>query len=134
MNIKTTKKDLPVISEAEFEVVDVLWTKEKKMSAIEIIDELKEKQTWSPKTVKTMLFRLVKKGILDFEENRREYFYFPKFQKSEYLEKEGESFLKKLFNGATSPMLVHFLSNSKLSKKDIVEIKNLIHQIEKDSI
>lgn len=126
------KKTLPEISDAEFKVVDVLWANNKSMSAVEIIEELKESQSWNPKTIKTMLFRLVKKGILDYQEIRREYFYSPKFKKYDYLDKESTSFLKKIFDGATSPMLVHFLSKSKLSKSEILEIKELIHQIEKD--
>lgn len=125
--------NLPEISDAEFEIVNVLWTVQEKMSALEIIEALKDCQVWSPKTVKTMLFRLVKKGVLDFEEVRREYFYFPKFERADYLHKEGTSFLKKLFQGATGSMVMHFLSSSKLSKNEISEIKTLLAQIEREA-
>lgn len=133
MSKTKSEKRIPEISDAEFEVVDVLWSKEKKLSAIEIIDALDTTRDWSPKTIKTMLFRLVKKDVLAFDEDRREYLYYPKFKKEDYVKKEGKSFISKLFKGATSPMIMHFLTNTDLSEQDITDIKKLLADIERQT-
>ncbi|MCB9072843.1 MAG: BlaI/MecI/CopY family transcriptional regulator [Bdellovibrionaceae bacterium] len=133
METKKINHTLPEISDAEFEIMNILWSQSESLSAQDIADQLKGQQSWSIKTIKTMLFRLVKKNVLQFSENRREYLYSPKFQKSEYIKKESKSFLSKVFNGATSPMLMHFIKSSQLSEKEITEIQALLKEIERES-
>lgn len=52
---------LPQISDAEFEVMDIIW-KYAPISTNEITDRLAKTKNWSPKTIYTMLSRLEKKG------------------------------------------------------------------------
>lgn len=53
---------LPQISEAEFEVMKVIW-KYAPISTNEVTEKLTQTTDWSPKTIQTMLKRLVtKKG------------------------------------------------------------------------
>ena len=54
-------KTLPQISDAEFEVMDIIW-KYAPISTNEITDRLAQKKEWSPKTIYTMLSRLEKKA------------------------------------------------------------------------
>lgn len=126
-----TNQELPKISEAEWEVMNTLW-ESSPLSAHEIIENLNHKD-WNPKTVKTMLFRLEKKGAISHESERREYLYFPLVEKKEYVKTEGQSFIKKLFNGATAPMMAHFIKNQKMTKEELQEIRKLIDQLEEQS-
>ncbi len=59
-------KKLPHISEAEYQVMKIIW-KYAPISTTEVIEKLVETSTWSPKTIQTMLLRLVKKGALTYE-------------------------------------------------------------------
>lgn len=124
-------KQLPKISEAEWEVMEALWMSSP-LSAHQIIETLDHKE-WNPKTVKTLLFRLEKKGAISHEAERREYMYFPLVEKAEYVKTEGQSFIKKLFNGATAPMMAHFIKNQKMTKEELQEIRKLIDQLEEQS-
>ena len=54
-------KNLPQISDAEFEVMDVIW-KYAPISTNEITDRLAKTKDWSPKTIYTMLSRLEKRA------------------------------------------------------------------------
>lgn len=54
-------KKLPRISEAELEVMKVFWTQITPLSAKEVVEHLKEQNDWSPKTIRTLMNRLVKK-------------------------------------------------------------------------
>lgn len=51
------------ISNAEWEIMRVVWTKEETTSS-EILDILEDKTDWTASTVKTLLKRLVDKGYL----------------------------------------------------------------------
>ena len=52
---------LPQISEAEFEVMKVIW-KYAPISTNEVTEKLTQTTDWSPKTIQTMLKRLVTKS------------------------------------------------------------------------
>lgn len=51
---------LPKISEAELEIMKVLWLKSPQ-TANEIIEELEDPMDWKPKTIRTLINRLVQK-------------------------------------------------------------------------
>ncbi|PWJ48056.1 BlaI family transcriptional regulator, penicillinase repressor [Faecalicatena contorta] len=54
---------LPQISEAEFEIMKIVW-KHAPISTNEITEKLTAAKTWSPKTMQTLIKRLVTKGVL----------------------------------------------------------------------
>ena len=55
--------DLPQISEAEFEVMKIVW-KHAPISTNEITDKFLQNTSWSPKKKQTLIKRLVTKGVL----------------------------------------------------------------------
>lgn len=61
---------LPQISEAEFEVMKVIW-KYAPISTNEVTEKLTQTTDWSPKTIQTMLKRLVTKKALTYEKQSR---------------------------------------------------------------
>ena len=52
---------LPQISEAEYEVMKIVW-KYAPVSTNEITEKLLRTTAWSPKTIQTLIKRLVAKG------------------------------------------------------------------------
>lgn len=71
---------LPQISEAEYEVMKIIW-KYAPISTNQVTDILCRTTDWSPKTVQTMLKRLVTKGVLSYEKRSRMFVYSPVFLK-----------------------------------------------------
>ena len=61
-------RSLPQISEAEFEVMKIVW-KHAPISTNEITEKLLQTTSWSPKTIQTLIKRLVTKGALTYLEN-----------------------------------------------------------------
>ena len=119
----------PRITETEWEVMRVVWAKSP-LPAQEIIDALSAKDRWHPKTVKTLLNRLVKKRALGFHKEGRAYQYRPLVAEKDCVAAESESFLDRIFGGSLKPMLVHFVENRKLSSKEIAELKRLLKEKE----
>ncbi|MGJ8682169.1 BlaI/MecI/CopY family transcriptional regulator [Paraglaciecola sp.] len=120
------------ISKTEFEVLDALWQGHP-ATASEIIERLNQKKDWHEKTVKTLLSRLVKKQIIDFNKQQRSYLYFPLLERNAYTDIESQSLVSRLFNGKVAPLVAGFASNNALSKQDVVELKSLIQEWEKNN-
>ena len=120
-------KKTPQISEAERVVMQVLWSKGP-LTANEIIAKLGGKVKWSPRTIRALISRLLKKRALDFDKEGKEYRYSPTVTEKECIKHERVSFLKRVYGGATKPMIAAFIEDAKLSKSDVAELKAMLEQ------
>jgi BlaI family transcriptional regulator, penicillinase repressor len=119
-------KTTPRISETEWEVMRVVWAKHP-ITAAEIIEALtRQDATWHHKTIRTLLGRLVQKQALGYEPAGRAYIYEPRVSEATCVAAASASFLNRVFGGALSPMLAHFVQHRKLSRKEIEELKRLL--------
>ncbi|HBE80001.1 MAG TPA: CopY/TcrY family copper transport repressor [Firmicutes bacterium] len=123
--------DLPRISEAEWEVMKIFW-ESAPITANEMIEKLKGHISWQPKTVKTLINRLLKKQAIAFEKDDRVYRYYPLVSKEDCIREESQSFLKRVYNGELNVMLTSFLSSRQLSEKDIEELKQILDKVKND--
>lgn len=96
--------DLPQISEAEFEVMKVVW-KSAPINTNEITQQLLKTTSWSAKTIQTLIKRLVTKGALTYEKQGRVFVYTPLVKEGEYINQESNTFLKRFYDGDISAML-----------------------------
>lgn len=119
--------EIPRISEAEWEVMKILWVKSPS-SANQIIESLSGSNNWKPKTVKTLISRLVKKNAIGFTQDNRLYYYYPLVDEDECLKAESQSFLNRVYGGALKPMLINFLREEKLSLDEIEELKRILDE------
>lgn len=116
---------LPQISEAEFEVMKVIW-KYAPISTNEVTEKLTQTTDWSPKTIQTMLKRLVTKKALTYEKQSRVFVYTPLVPETEYIRHESNSFLNKYYNGNIVSMLTSYLEDDKLSKTELDTLRHLL--------
>lgn len=115
----------PRVSDAEFEVMKVLWDRSPRTSQ-EVVIALQGGRNWTPQTVKTMLNRLVKKGALAFDKEGKSYLYRPAVEREDYMAAESASFLDRVFDGAVGPLLLHFAKSGKLDGKELEELRNAL--------
>jgi BlaI family penicillinase repressor len=120
-------KKLPRISESEWLVMRVLWSKSP-LAAQEVFEQLEGTTKWKPKTAKTLIDRLVKKGAVKYEKDGRRYMYYPAVGRDEYVTKERRSFVRRIYGGIAKPMLAAFLEDAELSADDISELKEILEQ------
>jgi BlaI family penicillinase repressor len=122
----------PRISDAEWEVMNVLW-ESSPLAASEIASEVCERMNWHPRTVKTLLGRLVAKGALRFREEGTHYLYSPAFPRERYVNVESRSFVERVFGGRVTPALAHFVETMELSGDDLRELRSILDRKEKES-
>lgn len=118
---------LPQISEAEYEIMKILWEKHPQ-STNEICEAAGQSHTWNQKTIHTLLSRLTAKQAIAYEQKGRMYHYFPLISQEQYLKQENHQFLNRFYGGELAPMLSSLLSNSELSDSDLKELYDILNQ------
>ena len=118
-------KKLPQISDAEYEVMDVIW-KYAPVSTNEITDRLAKTKDWGPKTIHTMLSPLEKKGVIAHEKESRVFVYTPCVKKEAYLAAESRTLADRFFDGAMKQMVVSFLDQKDLTPEDLAELQSIL--------
>jgi len=113
------------ISEAEHIVMEVLWD-EAPLTAADVTERIDPAKGWSDRTVKTMLSRLLGKGILAHEEDGRRYLYRPTVARADYVAVESRKLVDRLFGGRIMPLVAHLAERDALSDADIAEIEALL--------
>lgn len=117
------------ISEAESQVMDVLW-RSHPQAADDVIAALAQSQDWQEATIKTLLNRLLNKGAIKAEKDGRRYLYTPVLKREDWVLEASQGLLERLFDGRVAPLVAHFSKHRKLSKKDIAELKRLIEELD----
>jgi BlaI family penicillinase repressor len=121
-------KIVPRISDTEWEVMRIVWTKHP-VTGNEIIDNLAANDpSWHPKTVRTLLARLARKKALSYKSDGRAYVYSPLVSEQECVDTVSDSFLDRVFGGSLQPMLAHFVEKQKLTREDLAELSELLEK------
>jgi BlaI family transcriptional regulator, penicillinase repressor len=118
------------ISDAEWQVMNVVWEGQP-LTAQEIVLALADDADWAPATIKTMLHRLVKKGVLTYEAQGNWYVYRSRVKQSDCVKQASRSFLERVFAGEPAPLLAHFLRSAKLSTDEVAQLRKLLESQEK---
>jgi len=121
------KNKLPKIADSEWRIMKLLW-QQAPQTANQIIDRLKVEVDWNPRTIKTLLNRLVNKGALNYKTKGRSYLYFPAVKENECKHEAVRSFINRVFDGALKPMLAAFLESKRLSKENLDELREILNK------
>lgn len=119
------KKKLPRISESEWRVMQVLW-EHGPLTANDVVDKLAGAVKWTPRTVKTLIGRLVRKGAVRFQEEGTRYRYSAAVAESDCVRSETQSFIRRVYQGAMKPALAAFLEDADLSPQEIKELQEIL--------
>ena len=118
-------KDLaPKISDSELEVVRVLWRVGNALPVTEIRESLQKSRGWEATTVKTLISRLVAKGVLR-QEKRQVYYYSPLITEAEYNDWATHDLISRVYHGSARDLVAALVRSDGLSKADIDELRDL---------
>lgn len=118
------------ITDAELEIMQVLWNKES-CDLNTILEELNTKTDKNRNTVKTLLRRLMLKGSVESKKiGVKDTVYVPKVEKDKFLSSQNDHFLKKLYNGKMGNLLLNFVENKKVSKEELQKLIDILESEE----
>ena len=118
---------LPQISDAEWEVMKALWAGGP-ATAGEVVARVSAENRWKPRTIKTLLARLVKKRAVGTESEGRRFLYRALVGRDACIRQETRSFLSRVFNGAAAPAIVHFIEQGRFTQEEIQQLKETLER------
>lgn len=118
------------LTDSEKGIMEILWDKQKVFMK-DILDLYPEPKPAST-TVATLLKRMQNKDLVGYTlyGNSRE--YYPKVAKGEYFKEEMTSMIDRFFNSSVTQFASFFTSNTKLTQKQLIELREIIDQQIKD--
>ena len=119
------------LTEAEWTIIKSIWEKEP-CTAPEIQEKLHKQTAWTYSTVRTLMDRMVAKGLLTAKKERNLTLYSSAVTRTQAQRGEILYALKNAFNGALSPMLECLLDTKDLSREELDKLKQLIAEHEKN--
>ena len=115
------------MTEAEEKVAEIIWENEP-MSSKDLVLECEKILNWKKSTTYTILKRLEEKNIFKNEKS----ILISLVSKNEYLSSQGCKFIDTNFNGSLPDFFAAFTRKRKLSKKEILKLKEMIESYEED--
>lgn len=120
------------ISDAEWQVMEVVWSLGGAPAAA-IIEELAKSTTWNHRTIRTLLRRLMEKGVLEKQGQGTGSVYRALVPRRARVRSEGRSFLRRMFQGDTTSLLLHFAREAKLPPAKLAQLRKLLDEGSGDS-
>ena len=111
--------------ESEWAILQVVWEQEP-CAAPTVQEVLREGKGWAYTTVKTIMDRMVRKGLLQTERVRNLYLYRAAITRQQAQQSEIRRTIKRAFDGALTPMMQFLIENESLSDEEYEELERLI--------
>ena len=117
------------LSENEWYIMQVLWERSS-ASLREICDALKESKGWTKHAISSFLKRMQEKGAISVDESGRVKNYVAVWNKEETILEETQSIMERVYKGDLLLMVSNAVKEQKLTKEEIVELKNMLDRME----
>jgi len=118
------------LSEAEWDIMRVVWDQEP-CAAGTVQDALEGSRQWAYSTVKTMMDRMVAKGMLKITKIRNLQLFSSQINVAQAKKGELKRMLKRAFDGALTPLVQFLVEQDEFSKEDIKELRAFVTKSEK---
>lgn len=116
------------LTEAEWSVLEVLWTNER-MAFGEITKALEPVHGWSKNTVHTYLTRMEHKGLVEIDRSKAKP-YAANVSREECAKEERAELLTKVYRGAAGDLIAAFLKESSISQKEVERLRKMLDDME----
>lgn len=117
------------LSEAEWDIMRVVWDQEP-CAAGTVQEALAESRQWAYSTVKTMMDRMVTKGLLKITKIRNLQLFSAKISATQAKQGEFKRMLKRAFDGAMTPLVQFLVEQDEFSEDDIKALRIAVAKAE----
>ncbi len=117
--------------ESEWAILQVVWECEP-CAAPTVQEALLASKGWAYTTVKTLMDRMVRKGLLKTERVRSLYLYRSAVTRAQAQRNELLRTAQRAFAGALTPMMQFLIESDKLSEQDYQYLENLLKNRTRD--
>lgn len=114
------------LTDAELEVMEVLWVEARPLSATDVADGVNDQRQWSLATVKSLLSRLLAKQAIAPAKDGRRFLYSPLIDRASYVGAESRRFVGRMYGGKLSPLIAQLAGEKALGDDEVAEIEALL--------
>jgi len=118
--------------DSEWAILQVVWEHEP-CAAPTVQEVLQKEKGWAYTTVKTLMDRMVKKGLLQTERIRNLYLYRSAITRAQAQRSEIMRTVKRAFDGALTPMMQFLIENETLSEQEYRQLEHLIRNRKREN-
>lgn len=112
------------ITGSELEVMKLLWRAENAIPITEIREKLQKSKGWEPATIKTLVGRLVNKGVVR-QEKRNVFYYSPLISEKEYGTWATQDLISRVYNGSARNLISALVNSDGLTQEDLDELRQM---------
>ena len=116
-----TRKNIN-ISEAELEVMKVIWREKRAVTSLDICEAF-ETKGWKKTTIGTFLSRLVEKGALCAEKQGKLFYYTPTISQRDYRRSQTKNLISSLYGGSIKDFAVSLFEEQSISDEELEELR-----------
>ena len=118
------------LSEAEWDVMEVLWSAGQPLTATDIDEALRKgDRDWSLATVKSLLSRLLAKQAVAPAKDGRRFLYSPAIERASCVARESRRLVDRLFGGRLSPLIAQLANEESIDAEDVAAIEQLLREL-----
>lgn len=120
-------KMIQKVSDAELEIMKIVWNNEGATLFAFLMDKLEAKgKTWQKNTVITLLHRLMDKGFLKAKKTGRRNEYTPLISETEYKTAQTKNFVNKIYEGSAKGLVSNLIQSDLLTTNEYEELKKIL--------
>lgn len=120
------------IQATEWDLLEALWEAER-ATAREVAEALADERGWAYSTVKTMLDRMVKKGLVKARRVGNVWEYTPAVPREDARRGAWKSFVDTVFGGSMAPALRFLAEDAKLTRRQREQLLTLLEGDDDDA-
>ena len=113
------------ITDAEWEVMRVVWANDR-VTSKKVISVLQEKMDWTQSTIKTILGRLVGKGVLNTEQEGRKFIYTTNIEEKEAVGNYTDDIFNRICRKNVGNVVGSVIEDNVLSFDDIQRLEEIL--------
>ena len=117
------------IPPSEWEIMEIPWG-QSLLSATEVLERVEATTSWSIKTVRALLARLLQKKVIERRTIDGTYVFAPAVRRDDCLRQESRTFVDRFFQGNSISLIVHLLKEEHHSDADLQRLRSAIEQRE----
>lgn len=115
------------ISDSEWDVMRIIWTLGP-THVNKVLEQLQDKNGWSDSTIKTLMRRLVKKGLLKTQKDSRRFLYSATVNQKDMMKKAADNMLSRMCDMHKGGLLIDLVKEVPLSQSDIAQLQEVLAQ------
>jgi BlaI family penicillinase repressor len=129
---KKNKTQEIIPTKAELEALKILW--EHGPSTVRFVHDILNREIKDVRYTSTlkMMQVMTEKGMVKRDETNMTHVYYPLLEEQKTMGIILDRFVRSMYNGSISNLLVAFVNSNKSSGKELKKLKDLLSKLEKD--